>query len=299
MRAYTDKRYLKPSGNNFDLLIEMRDAVAAAGDRDITVIWIKAHATADDVVKYGIERKHLVGNYIVDEFAKMAAKDVAALEGEQRAIEIMDGTTWLLQDRLVRTALAAIEQSKEHQTLYPRRLKSQCKRKALEADAEAAGHTIVRRGNLFRCTMCPATAGRSTLAKLCLQPCSRILCSEGDADVPTSRIGTSIMIGNQAVHASHHIAQWRGFLWCWRCGCFNHIVNTLKAHPRKLAKPCGPPTTAQRQYLARLRRGQPPTCNHVWERNRGRQPWPTDPFANEAGQQGNAHGPDDDVLEVI
>jgi hypothetical protein len=87
-------------------------------------------------------------------------------------------------------------------------------------------------------------------------PCSELRSS---ADRPVPIPYEELHIGNTASHFTHSLNQYRGLIYCRKCGSRGG-ANQL----RKLSKPCAPPTTYGRQTLSALSEGRLPPKLKQW-----------------------------------
>ncbi len=228
------RRLTSSKSVNADMWREARRLLADRGSTPM-VCKTKAHrsrAAAERDDEEPIRRWH--GNRIADEEAKQLAKSIA--EKDDRA-ERIEATVARSSAILARVAIAAAWAYQRWPEVV-RTVQNKGDEAEAEDDVAHEDRHVVRRGAEGRveCQICGRYGKtKSGMRKLRTEKCS----------------GSAL----QHVHATHHMCNTAGTMWCIKCGAFT------TRWPRRLRFEClgRPATVAQRNVLRRLRTELAPT----------------------------------------
>ena len=132
----------------------------------------------------------------------------------------------------------------------------------LETLLALSTHKLVKKGNRYNCLACPSSFS-------CKDPAFRhwiqANCT-GSAEVPESphlyrpvRIHDPTHLGNQMSHSSHRLYNYRGLIYCNKCGARSG-ANQF----RKLARPCSELTEPGQVVLNKINKGLMPPGVTSW-----------------------------------
>ena len=122
------------------------------------------------------------------------------------------------------------------------------------------GHEPSQVGTRIKCSMCARSVHRNNVASWCGL----------GRRIPWIEHQPKIQVGTQTIHASHRIAQYRGLVWCWRCGLVG------QSRLQGLAAECRPVRARGQRNLSKLRKGQPPP-QYEWPQAPTTEPFPLEP----------------------
>ena len=125
------------------------------------------------------------------------------------------------------------------------------------------GHGLIVNDNRDHCLNCisnwPKTARHTQIARGRCNPDmwgqAPPLCRDVPWVIP---VGRELVYGGKTVHASHHLAWYRGILYCLRCGCYSETRVRLLGEHCKM-KPSGLPAA---NGLRRIKEGLHPTSGN-------------------------------------
>ena len=264
--CFRNKRYLRNGGAHEDVWSRVRHAMSNRRS-DVIVQWIKAHATADEIVARGLDGTHVIGTFAADALANRGSSTAAVptpiIDSKRR----QERLAWDIRSRLGTICLHVFEKFSHEK----RERSDSAWRPDQDADGLPRGilrqrllretqHSMVAEGNRLRCQAC----GQSCHSKLackwleanphCLPSAVTAASVQGSsAERPAEPLlGARIQLGNRVVDPSHRLAQHRGLWWCWSCGS----VGTVARGSQGLIAPCaGHPSRHGAGALKRLRAG--------------------------------------------
>jgi hypothetical protein len=217
----------------------------AAGDREITVIKVKAHQEAEDAEAAGVPRQHWVANRRADHLAAQAAEEAQLPEEHLAAIQTVDALAKEVQGSLAAVAQAVARDarglygpSSRHQRLADSRLRAAAKAERLEALLLCTSHTWCKKRR--RCLACNRAPTRGAPQEVFLRtPCSG---------------------RPSGIHSTHRLRRHRGLWFCSVCGS----SGARHFSSRGLGGPCHPATASGRRTLTRLQAGSLPYHRRAW-----------------------------------
>jgi ribonuclease HI len=247
MHAYRGKhgRLWKRIWENIDTIRE----------HDITIQFhkVKSHTGEAEIAAGIITRDQQIGNSLADEFARGGADIDEVAERQINLIRWIDATAWLVQKRLLKACELSLHYTKKEERPPPP------PRSTMLDTLTALGHDIIVIGKQDHCQMCltqwPKTDRKSMIDRGQCNPdmwgSAPPLCRDVPWVIPTSK---NMIFRGKSVHASHHLAWYRGLLYCLRCGCYSEKRVRLLAESCKMM-PSGAPAA---KGLKRIKEGLHP-----------------------------------------
>ena len=276
-RHLTQQVQIRHARSNQDLWCRLGNAMTTRGVQ-LTVSWMKSHATDQHILSYNLSEQQVVGNYVADALA-----GVGASENPRPVVDVdtLDQATWLVQKRLLVTHSMALAFDEEHRSggLPNSRAKKDGPissshdggRACRLAAAVASGHAPDGTGVCSKCGL-QLTDRRARWWKQ--HPCVADALAQVSAPsqqrvvAPHRRAG--LHVGGRRLHGSHQLAAFRGLVWCWRCGStatFMRVDGPVGCgRAGALADVCAEKCIgAGAEYsLKQLRQGLPPRTDRDW-----------------------------------
>ena len=202
----------------------------------------------------GVSEFDVFANDQADSFARIAAQQVQV----PRPVAINFVNQVELAGKVQRR-LATILVNLPDRVASHSRTKSPHVRTPLDDLIARSCHKIVRSGNRFACSVC---LSNFSIKDPSLRPWLQTACQ---TDVQPPRLHKPIKcsenthFGNQMSHTSHDLYNYRGLLYCNKCGARSG-VNQI----RKLARPCEAITGAGKLVLGCIRKGIRPPGVDMW-----------------------------------
>ena len=276
----------------------------ATEGRSVHVIWLKAHIRNHaEYVKYKMTPKHLTGNFIADGLAKRGAElavDQRSLDAAQRNAE----RATAIRERLLAIDMHIISNAPKQRDFgkafeaAPREPRAARLRRLIAA----SGHALVVKNGRRCCRHCNRHTSESRLVswlsagpcrgptdvKPCasrlpmplpsplvkyIEPAAEIPSTIHEHDPRPAHCNHQVQLGTRLSHSSHHLAKYKGLVWCWRCGCTGSYKQAVG-----LCRPCNerPISLTKQQILNRLRSGKPHK-GQEWPDPRDEGPFPMIP----------------------
>jgi len=238
---------------NCDLYKELFDTLFQKGVQ-LSVRWMPSHLDNPNVLPEGVSEFDVFANDQADEYARIAAqqcqvpKPVAA--NFVNVVELA---------REVQQRLATILVN------FPDRVGSRSERTShhvripLDDLLARTSHKLVKSGNRYACSVC---LNNFSIKDASLKHWLQTTCHT-DTQPPhlykPIKCTDNTHFGNQMSHISHDTYNYRGLLYCDKCGARSG-VNQI----RKLARPCEAITDSGKNVLACIRKGIRPPGVAMW-----------------------------------
>ena len=198
---------------------------------------VKAHTDEEDIIKGIITREQRVGNDHADTYAKLGAKIDEISDLDINLISWIDATAWLVQKRLLKACELSLHYTKKEEAPVP------MPRTTMFDTLHGLGHELIVVGKRDHCNRCITNwhkdDRRSIIDRGRCNPdmwgMAPPLCKNVPWVVP---IGKEMVFGGKTIHATHHLAWYRGILYCLRCGCYSELRVRLLSNICKM-KPSG------------------------------------------------------------
>ena len=195
----------------------------------------------------------ILGNSFADALAGDAAED--ARVSLQTAIDCRFYYKFI---KAVQWRLIGIHQNLPERQKYKTIRSPTEEVKSLQDKCEESKHKLVREGDRMLCTICLDNfkiKDESFLHWLAGQ-CVPATSSEGT--IRKTVYNKHLHVGNQYVHFTHEVIDYKGFLHCKKCG--SKATNLI----RNLAKPCSPPGKAGKHVLRCIKSDKLPPGLSQW-----------------------------------
>ena len=211
-----------------------------------------SHLKPTDARPDSVSELDIIGNEFADRFAGIAAEEVQVSVQTASDCKYYYSLTKNIQLRIAKIIMSLPSRSKIRTVRTAKEIAL-----TLNQKIDASSHQPVLKGSRYTCHTC----GNSFLTNdpsfqhWLLTPCIPVpSCSR-----PTPLSSNNLHIGNQSIHFSHKMSNYKGFVYCKKCGSRRGALCI-----KNLARPCQPASNFGKSTLSALSHGRMPPGLTEW-----------------------------------